>query len=245
MNIAIVDDVAEETRKFRDAVREYSALNRTVIDIVCFSSAEDFLADYAPLRYSMIVLDIYMDGMSGIEAAKKIKEQDRDALIVFLSSSSDHFPDALRLHAYDFLNKPTDKRRIFELLDDILMQKTEVCGSLGFTCGKETIRIPYNCIASISASGHYTEITDESTEVYKTRTSYTSIMELLSGDKRFLEINRGIVVNMDMITSFDDGICCMKSGKTFPTNVKNRKILEQTWQNYMFAVMRNETIRRK
>lgn len=46
-----------------------------------------------------------MDGMTGLDAVRKIRETDRDALIVFVSSSGDHFPDALMLHAYDYLRK--------------------------------------------------------------------------------------------------------------------------------------------
>ncbi|MBP5604080.1 MAG: response regulator, partial [Ruminiclostridium sp.] len=128
MNIAIVDDVQKETAEFTEAVREYGALNRTGIEVTAFVSAEDFFADYFPLRYTLIVLDIFMDGMTGLEATERIKEMDRNALIVFLSSSEEHYPEAFRLHAFDFLNKPASKERIFRLLDDITARTTKVNG---------------------------------------------------------------------------------------------------------------------
>ncbi len=149
MNIAIIDDMESEIAEFRDAVKEYSAINRLDIEITYFGSAEEFLADYTPLKYTVIIIDIFMKDMTGLEAARQIKEQDKDALIVFLSSSSDHFPDALRLHAYDFINKPTDRERVFGLLDDIFRQKTEICRNLIFTSGRETLRMPYSVIAAV------------------------------------------------------------------------------------------------
>ena len=246
MNIAIVDDVQMETKAFIHSAKEYGALNRIEIDVTCFGSAEEFLADYSPLKYTLIIMDIYMDGISGLEAAEKVKERDRDALIVFLSSSEEHYPDALKLHAYDFLNKPTTKDRIFRMFDDITSKITEPCSNLKFTCGKETIRLPYTSIASVTSSGHYSEITDEDKNVYKTRISYTEVCKELSEDKRFLEINRGTAVNLDMIVNIDNGgICCLKNGISLPVNVKNCKTIRQMWQNYMFDVLRKETVRRK
>ena len=71
MNIAVIDDIEEETFVFREVLKEYSALNSTRLDVSCFGSAEKFLAEYVPLKYGVIVLDIYMGGITGIEAAKK------------------------------------------------------------------------------------------------------------------------------------------------------------------------------
>ena len=45
------------------------------------------LKDYQPFRYTVIFLDIYMDGISGIETAKSIREMDDCTGIVFLTFS--------------------------------------------------------------------------------------------------------------------------------------------------------------
>ena len=162
-----------------------------------------------------------------------------------MSSSSDDYPAAFRLHAYDFLQKPTEKKRIFELLDDIMARKTAICGSLEFICEKETVRLTYNRIAAVCANGHYSDISDETAKLWSSHSSYSTLLELLSADKRFLESNRGIIVNMDMMTSFDAGACILRNGIRLPMNVKRRKAIEQTWQNYILTVLRNETVRRK
>ena len=276
MNIAIVDDVPAETAEFVNAVKEYGGLNRIGTHISCFGSAEEFLADFAPLKYTFIVMDIYLSGadasahspviraknnesaasngrigsggspQTGLEAVKKIRALDKNALIVFMSSSDEHYPDVLRLHAFDFLQKPPSKERIFELLDDITEKTTEVAVNLEFVCGKETIRLPYDRIAAVTASGHYSEVTDDDNNVYKTRMPYSAVCDILSSDSRFLEINRGTTVNLDMIKTIDDkNVCNLKNGTALPVNVKKCRDIINTWQNYMFAVLRNETIRRK
>ena len=246
MNIAIVDDVPAETAEFINAVKEYGGLNRIGTNISSFGSAEEFLADFAPLKYTFIIMDIYMTGQTGLEAVGRIKKLDKNALIVFMSSSDEHYPDALRLHAFDFLQKPPSKERIFELLDDITEKTTEVAVNLEFVCGKETIRLPYDRIAAVTASGHYSEVTDDDNSVYKTRMPYSAVCDILSSDSRFLEINRGTTVNLDMIKTIEDkNVCNLKNGTALPVNVQKCRDIINTWQNYMFAVLRNETIRRK
>ncbi len=88
-------------------------------------------------------------------------------------------------------------------------------------------------------------MTDGEGNVYDARISYSSAITALSEDSRFLEINRGVIVNMDMITEFDRVGCRLSNGMSFSLNIRRRKELVQTWQNYTFAVLRNETIRRK
>jgi len=62
----------------------------------------------------------------------------------------------------------------------------------------------------------------------------------LGEDKRFLLVNRGVLVNMDYILHFDGGTCVMTGEVIFPVNLRKSKLMEQTWQNYMFTKVRNE-----
>jgi hypothetical protein len=57
-------------------------------------------------------------------------------------------------------------------------------------------------------------------------------------DKRFLLINKGIVVNMDHIKAIVDGVCIMDNGDRLPLKVRQMNNLRQTWQNYCFDKLR-------
>ena len=46
-----------------------------------------------------------MEGMTGMEATESIRAMDSDTLIVFLTASEEHMPDAFRFHAYDYISK--------------------------------------------------------------------------------------------------------------------------------------------
>ena len=91
-----------------------------------FTSGEEILDGYRPYQYSVIFLDIYMDGINGIDTAKKIRETDRDALLVFLTTSEDHMMSAWRIHAYEYILKPVKIEQVFLVMDDILERTTSL-----------------------------------------------------------------------------------------------------------------------
>ena len=120
MNIAVIDDMPDEISAVKKLLKEYAALNRFEAEISEFSSAEAFLKDYFPLQYAVIFMDIYMNGMTGVEAVRIIRETDSNVIIVFLTTSEDHRADAFSCHAYDYLIKPVLKESLFRTMDDIL-----------------------------------------------------------------------------------------------------------------------------
>ena len=112
MNIAITDDNPKDREKIIRILSEYALSNHMELSVSEYGNAGEFLTGYRPLLYSAVFLDIYMDGISGIEAAQKIRETDRDALIVFLTTSEDHMPDAWRLHAFEYVVKPVTAEKL-------------------------------------------------------------------------------------------------------------------------------------
>ena len=86
MNIALVDDLAAELDRMEGILDEYATSNGLQIDIQRFASAEELLDVYRPYQYTVVFLDIYMDGATGVEAAQRIRQVDADTIIVFLIS---------------------------------------------------------------------------------------------------------------------------------------------------------------
>ena len=69
MNIAIVDDRKEDREKLSSILLKYAAAGSEKLNIQHFESAEALLDNYQPFLYTILFLDIYMDGMSGMQAA--------------------------------------------------------------------------------------------------------------------------------------------------------------------------------
>lgn len=244
MNIALVDDMQVELELIEYILKEYAAIHRMDLSISCFTSSEELLADYHPLKYSIIFLDIYMEGLTGVQAAEKLRNIDRDALIIFLTSSDelDHMLNAFSFHAYDYILKPTDPGRLFRVMDDILENHTDMDAKwLFFNSNRRDYSLPYSDIVAVRTdSANYLEIIDQKGQSYRTRMTFSSARELLDQDRRFLLILRGVIINMDYVTGFSDNTCHLEGDLHLPINVRNSQKIEQTWQNYRFSNLRHD-----
>lgn len=84
MNIAIVDDDIRECDKLSETIKEYAAQARLPLTLSVYHSAEEILASYRPYAFTAIFMDVYMDGMTGVDAARDILAADSHAIIIFL-----------------------------------------------------------------------------------------------------------------------------------------------------------------
>ena len=240
MNIAIVDDRKEERNALKSLLLEYTSANSIEISLHEFPSGKDFLAEYAPFDYTVIFLDIYMDNMTGMETAEEIRKTDTDTPIIFLTTSREHMGDAFSIHAFDYIEKPADRERLFKCMDDLLKTKTALHSeTLDFSRERTSCRLPFPDIVSVrTAESNYLDITDKKGDVHHTRMTFSAVCERLGSDSRFLTVNRGILINMDYIVRFEDGVCILKDGREYRVFTKKIKETEQKWQNYIFNRIR-------
>ena len=185
-------------------------------------------------------MDIFMDGMSGIEAAEKIRETDNETLIVFLTGSPEYMADAFKCHAFDYIVKPLEKQRLYTVMDDILKLENKNEDVFLYDGGC----IPYSGIISIISSDHYVEILCRDNTCHKPRMKFSAVLDVLSSDGRFLQINRGVAVNMDYVRSFSTSVCVLENGTQLPVHTRNGRTLEQTYLKYIFDRIRSKGIER-
>ena len=245
MNIALVDDLATDLDKLESCLREYASIHQLDLDLQRFSGAEQFLKEYHPLKYTVIFLDIYMDGMNGIEAAEKIRETDADTLLVFLTTSEEHRADAFRFHAYDYLHKPYNQSNVFRTMDHILRLHTEEDSRrFFFTCNRKNCSLRYADLVCLETNKNYLLIQDTTGQTWRTRMTFSAAANLLSEDPRFLTIVRGLIVNMDHIQHLSNGICHLDNGTRLPVTARNIKAIRQMLHNYHFLKIRREALRK-
>ena len=238
MNIALVEDQAAEQERIGRIIKEYASENHMNIELNIFNNSESFLKDYRSLKYTVIFMDIYMDGMTGIEAAGQIRTVDNDTLIIFLTTSEDHALSAFDVHAYHYIIKPASDEKLraslFKVLGEISDIQSVNVKKLVIASDGTDISIPYHSIKYVSSNRNYVQIVSKEESEYHSRMTFSEICGILCKDKRFLRINRGILINMDYITNFSD-TCELEGGHIFHVNVRERKNLNQIRKNYIFS----------
>lgn len=111
MRIAVCDDEIYMRRRLEQILKEYSEGS---IQMSFFESGEALLASEE--NYDIIILDIDMKGMNGIETAEYIRKKDRQVKIIYLTNYTDYSLFAFKVHAFAYLLKSEDDKVLKEEL---------------------------------------------------------------------------------------------------------------------------------
>lgn len=103
-------------------------LNLAGLQTRSFSSAEDFLRSDDPERLGCLILDVRMEGMTGIELQAELKRRDSDLPIIFLSAHGDieMAVNCVENGAFNFLVKPPDPDKLLELVNQAVAKNKQV-----------------------------------------------------------------------------------------------------------------------
>jgi|SRR5580658_4985388 FixJ family two-component response regulator len=108
--IAIIDDDEAMQDSLRDLMESAGLVAR------CFGSAEEFLVSDLRTRAACLIVDIRMPKMSGMQLQTKLKEEDSNIPMIFITAHGDARMriQAMRRGAVEFLAKPFDHQLLLK-----------------------------------------------------------------------------------------------------------------------------------
>ena len=119
MRIAVCDDDERERACFLEMITEYQLSRGVNFDCLFFHNGTELLCSGKGGEYDLILLDVLMPGVNGIQTAQELRERDQNVKIVFVSSSPEFAVESYHFGAYYYLLKPVDAASFFQLLDRI------------------------------------------------------------------------------------------------------------------------------
>jgi two-component system C4-dicarboxylate transport response regulator DctD len=114
--IAIIDD----DEAMRESISDY--LKRSNYVVKAYSSGDEFLAESLDSNIGVVVSDLRMPGMNGMDVLREIHSRD-DALPVILITAHGDIPtavEAIRIGAYDFIEKPFEPQNLKSMIEQAL-----------------------------------------------------------------------------------------------------------------------------
>lgn len=103
--------------------------------VATFHNGRDVLAFLEKTRVDLLLTDLYMPEMSGIELMNELRRQECDADVIFITAANDapNIQEALRLGAVDYLLKPFCYERFEETLDKVVVRRKVIESGMEFT----------------------------------------------------------------------------------------------------------------
>lgn len=232
--IALVDDIKEDRDRLAAAVmRWFETRPDLECALYCYPNAEQMLAEHPQVLLAF--LDIRMDGLGGIELARRLRLLDEKILLVFQSSSRDYAFDAFPLHPFDYLGKPCRQEDVARVLNDALRVFTSAEATVVIRVPRAEREVPLSRIVSAVSQGHTVEVALAGGEKLRSIMTFSEVERLLLADARFLSCNRGVIVNMDLVLALEDDLIRMQNGSRFPLRTKGRAELIARFAQYQIS----------
>jgi DNA-binding LytR/AlgR family response regulator len=238
MQIALIDDDPLQAATLRTHLeRELIGVGDVAHRITEFPSGEEFLSVFEKGKFDLILLDIYMGGMNGVETAYEIRKRDVEVLLAFCTSSNEFASESFEVGARFYLRKPVTAEGISTMLRRLSLDDVENNRAVTLPDGK-----PVRARSIL-----YTEVADHAVTLYlknsapvRVRTSHTEIESLLSPLGYFYSPSKGIVVNLYEVEAMGEDFFRMQGGTTLPIVRRKKKEAKEVFDTFRFQKMKKE-----
>lgn len=231
MRIALVDDTAEELEILSDIINN----ELPHATLFTFPSGEDFLSAWNDNSYDLILLDIYMPGMLGVDVARKIRETDEDVRLVFCTTSNEFASESYEVGANYYLQKPVSTTSFQRMLKMIRLEDYEENRFITLPDGQ---RIVLRNITYTEYYNHSIIIHSKKRADLQTRMSQTEWETLLSEYDFLCSCSKGIVVNFYEVDKVTDGMFLLYNGEAVPISRRKTKEMTESYAHFRFRQMR-------
>lgn len=232
MKIAICDDCGEDRKKLHGFLKEYALKAQLEFEVEEFSSAEALLEGISGQEApELVFLDIFMEDMNGMEAAKALFAAGFSGAFVFTTASPDYAREGYRVHAADYLLKPYDYSAFCEAMNWCKSQLQEAKKAISFVSERFDISIFLSDIIYIESCQKtvWVHARDRRLPTSKTLSQFE---EALAGNPAFLRIERGLLINFGNVKRWDDSHLLFENGERLALPVRNRKKILQKMEDY-------------
>ena len=234
LKIAICEDTQADEEKLIEIINNSSI--KTSIQI--FHSGEELLKVYRPQMFDLLLMDIYMGDMTGVETVTKIREFDEDVPVAFITTSTDFALESYRLSALRYIEKSYKPKEIYDILKLAEMERDNA-PSLSIYKNRKECKIRLSQIMYIEQKARKVIIymsNDESVDIYD---KIGNILPQLEGGA-FVSYHKSYAVNLAFVKSIDYELKCfvLTDNTNIPIRRENMSSAKEAFEQFLFKTTR-------
>ena len=240
MKIAICDDEEQQIEYIESILSAWGRKCGHRYTVESYPSAESFLFAYEDNKdFDILLLDVEMGELSGIDLAKRLRKDKSRAEIIFLTSHFEFYGEGYEVDALHYLIKPIAAEKLMMVLDKAVEKLAIEPASVLITCEGETLKLYERDILYVESLLHYivihahttvnltgntigTESMKEQPDVvgskggqeYRLKENISTFEKKLSED--FYRIHRSVLVNLKYIVRISKTSVTLENGLELP-----------------------------
>lgn len=233
MEIAVVEDDQVWRERLEQYLERFSREEGEPLSVHSFENGLDLLDNYQG-RYDIILLDIEMPHITGMETARKIRELDKNVCLIFITNMTQYAVEGYEVNIRDYLIKP--------LRYDLFRQR------LRLAVDHYKIYHPQKALVLTGSGGfqkllvneiYYIEVRGHSLLYHTPHGSYTELRRTMKereeelGGQQFARCSNYALVNLRYVTGLKNGEIALSDGTVLPISRSRRKDFLLQLANYM------------
>ena len=238
LKTAVCDDNITDLSNITSILNDYNAMhmNKRTIDYTAFQNAADLIASLERgQRYDLILIDVLMPFITGMQAAKEIRRFNKDVKIIFISNSAEFAVESYNVDAFYYALKPIWKDQLFLLLNKVMAELDSQIGTsilIKSKAGLTRVNIHHLEFAEVNGRSIYYHITDGT--VIEAAGTMSELEQLLSGNSCFIKPHRSYIINMEHLDTLSQRDIVMRSRKIVPIAKANYGSLRSAYIEFTF-----------
>lgn len=235
IQIAICDDETTVLSRTKKIIEGFPV----PMTVECFTSGEALLAGLMALRergqrYQVVLLDIDMPGLNGLETAKHIRAVDKQVKLIYITNHSDYSLFAFSVHAFAYLLKPVTAEMLYQQLDEALSYDNSTLEMLRpYQTEHGTVRLPLSDIRYFEYQNRHV-ILHTASGRYTMRSTIGAVV-LEHQELGFAMPHKSFVVNLFAVRAIKGPDVLLTDGSVVPLSQKQAQAFKQALNLYLSA----------
>lgn len=219
LRIALCDDEADKLRETAALVQRYFQARTSVSgQVETFPGGGELLARVQePHGFDIYILDILMPGLSGIDAARKLRQLGDGGEIIYITNSNEFAADSYEVRAFSYLLKPVDEARLFKVLDGAVEKlERRRSSAVMVSTPNGLLRLRLESILYVERLGHRMRFhcTDGTVDSQSIRSPFKTAAAPLLADRRFYLCGASFALNLQHVTGVQGQTAILDNGQT-------------------------------
>ncbi|MDR7855199.1 LytTR family DNA-binding domain-containing protein [Tissierella sp.] len=234
LKIAICDDNIDELSHMVSLIEEYRALNHVDYEYTVFHNGFELMPVLEKGNsFDIYCLDIIMPSFTGIELAKEIRTFDKNAHIIFFTSSPEFALESYSVKAINYVLKPVTKDKLFFTLNDVLEHIDKVQDAAIVVKSNDGIqKILLSNLVYVEAMGKKVLYHLISGRAIECTEQFSVVCEKLIKEGSFFKPHRSYLVNMQHIDTIDNHQVTLQTLSSVPIAQGKSKDIKQQYLAY-------------